>query len=613
MKIIFFFNKKKGIIILIIGSGYYMLGKIMSIEENTVFVKLDIDLDKIESLISLHVLMQANKRNIVGEITDVKDGIALINLLGEIVNNKFIFGVIRKPSFGSKVSLISDKKINKIIGLDDYKEDKDLYIGESPIYEGIKLGVNIDSFFNSHFAIFGSTGSGKSCSVARIIQNLFSKTNPIPYKASIFLFDAYGEYHQAFSKLHDKVPEINFKSYTTDLSVSNSEILRIPLWLLGVDDIALLLNVEKHSQIPIIEKALKYVNVFSNEDESVIKSKNDILARAILDILTSGRPAPQIRDQIFSVLTCYNTTELNLDSIIYQPGYSRPLKQCLLIDSSGKIRDMELVMNFMEGFLTDDYELSLPDGSFKYTLNDLKDAFDFALISEGALKSDKIFDDTNILKVRMHALVNSEISTYFDYPEYIDRNSYIKKLLTAKNGAKAQIINFNINYIDDRLAKNITKIYSKLLFDYAKGLEKRATLPFHIVLEEAHRYVQNDNDRFLLGYNIFERITKEGRKYGVILGLISQRPSELSETSLSQCNNFLIFKMLHPTDVEYIRQMVPNITNEVVKRLRILQPGNCIAFGSAFKVPVLVKMEMPDPAPSSGNCEISKIWFVEKR
>ena len=117
----------------------------------------------------------------------------------------------------------------------------------------------------------------------------------------------------------------------------------------------------------------------------------------------------------------------------------------------------------------------------------------------------------------------------------------------------------------------------------------------------------------MLVYNIFERITKEVRKYGVILGLISQRPSELSETSLSQCSNFLIFKMLHPTDVSYIKEMVPNITNEVVKRLRILQPGNCIGFGSAFKVPVLIKMDMPDPAPSSSSCEISKVWFVEKR
>ena len=590
-----------------------MLGKIVAIEDNFVLIQLEIDINKSKNIISFYVLMNDDNRSLVGEITDIKNNIAYVNLLGEMVDEKFVFGVIKKPSFSSQVSLIDPSQITKIIGVDHFQENEDLYIGKSPIYEGTPIGVNIDAFFNSHFAVFGSTGSGKSCSVARIIQNLFSKQNPIPYKASIFVFDAYGEYHQAFSKLHEKVPEINFKAYTTNLDFSDSEVLRIPLWLLGVDDIALLLDVEKHSQLLIVEKALKYVNVFTRNDESVMKSKNDIIARAILDILSSGRQASQIRDQIISILSSYHTDALNLDTIIYQPGYSRPLKQCLLIDSSGKIRDMELIMNFLEGFLTDDYELSLPDGSYMYTLKDLQDAFDFALISEGVLNSGKIYDETNILKVRMHSLVSSDSSKYFEYPDYVDKGTYIKRLLTAPNGNKAQIINFNINYIDDRLAKNITKIYSKLLFDYAKSMKNRATLPFHIILEEAHRYVQNDNDKFLLGYNIFERITKEGRKYGVILGLISQRPSELSETSLSQCNNFLIFKMLHPTDVNYIKEMVPNITNEIVKRLRILQPGNCIAFGSAFKIPVLVRIDMPDPAPSSNSCEISKMWFVEKR
>ncbi len=590
-----------------------MLGKIVAIEDNFVLVQLEIDINKSKNIIGFYVLMNDDNRSLVGEITDIKNNIAYVNLLGEMVDEKFVFGVIKKPSFSSQVSLIDPSQITKIIGVDHFQENEDLYIGKSPIYEGTPIGVNIDAFFNSHFAVFGSTGSGKSCSVARIIQNLFSKQNPIPYKASIFVFDAYGEYHQAFSKLHEKVPEINFKAYTTNLDFSDSEVLRIPLWLLGVDDIALLLDVEKHSQLLIVEKALKYVNVFTRNDESVMKSKNDIIARAILDILSSGRQASQIRDQIISILSSYHTDALNLDTIIYQPGYSRPLKQCLLIDSSGKIRDMELIMNFLEGFLTDDYELSLPDGSYMYTLKDLQDAFDFALISEGVLNSGKIYDETNILKVRMHSLVSSDSSKYFEYPDYVDKGTYIKRLLTAPNGNKAQIINFNINYIDDRLAKNITKIYSKLLFDYAKSMKNRATLPFHIILEEAHRYVQNDNDKFLLGYNIFERITKEGRKYGVILGLISQRPSELSETSLSQCNNFLIFKMLHPTDVNYIKEMVPNITNEIVKRLRILQPGNCIAFGSAFKIPVLVRIDMPDPAPSSNSCEISKMWFVEKR
>lgn len=589
-----------------------MLGNIVGIDENTVLLKLAIDIQKFENLINIHVIMDDGKRKIVGEIIDIKEGIAYINLLGEIINNKFIFGVIVKPSFSSVVKLISKEKIPMIIGVENYKENIDLYLGNSPIYEGVKIGVNINQFFSNHFAILGSTGSGKSCGVARVIQNIFDRKQYIPYRASLFIFDAYGEYHNAFNKINEYNQEISFKTYTTNLHFSETEVLKIPVWLLSVDDLALLLGAEKTSQLPIIEKALKLVNIFARNEENVVKHKNDIIARALLDILSSGRPPAQIRDQIFSVLSFYNTAELNLETPIFQPGYTRPLKQCLLIDASGKIREMELLTTFIEKFLQDDLEMKLPEGDFMYTLDDLESAFDFALISEGILNSGKVYDDSNVLKVRLHSLVNSDYKQYFTYDKYVTQEEYIKELLTATNGHKAQIINFNINYVDDRLAKNITKIYSKMLFDYAKSMDRRATLPFHIILEEAHRYVQNDNDAQLLGYNIFDRITKEGRKYGVLLGLISQRPSELSETSLSQCNNFLIFKMLHPTDVEYIRKMVPNITNEIVKRLRILQPGNCIAFGTAFKVPVMVKLEMPNPAPASNSCDISGTWFIQK-
>ncbi len=585
----------------------------MGLEEDTVLVRLNIELKEFQNLVNLHVVMEDDNKIIVGEIANIKDGIAYVNLLGEIINNKFIFGVIRKPSFGASVKLISKEKIPMIISVDDYKENKDLYIGTSPIYEDVKIGFNINEFFSNHFAIFGSTGSGKSWGVAHLIQSIFDKKTTVAYRASIFIFDAYGEYHAAFKDINQIAPEVSFKAYTTNTNFSDSETLKIPLWLLNIDDIALLLNAEKPTQLPIIEKALKLVNVFAREESEVIKQKNDIIARAILDILSSGKPASTIRDQIFSVLSNYNTKDLNLDSQIYQPGYVRTLKQCLIIDASGKIREMELITKFMQSFLDDNIELTMPDGSFKYGLNDLKLALDFALISEGSLNSERVYDEANVLKVRLHTLLNSDYAVYFDYKEYISIDDYIKNLLLVGNGRKAQIINFNINYVDDRFAKTITKIYSRLLFDYAKNLDKRASLPFHIILEEAHRYVQNDNDVNLLGYNIFDRITKEGRKYGVLLGLISQRPSDLSETSISQCNNFLIFKMLHPRDITYIREMVPNITNEIVKRLRVLQPGNCIAFGNAFKVPVLVKLDKPTPPPSSSSCDISTNWFIDRK
>ena len=588
-----------------------MLGKIIGIEDNTVLLSLTTKIYEIQNIVNTYVVLEDREDNIIGEIVDIKDNIAYINLVGVFNDNKFIFGVSRKPSFSSSVKLVSKEKVNCIIGINKETENSSLYIGKSPVYEGVNIGLDINNFFSNHFAIFGSTGSGKSCSVARIFQNLFERKRSIAYRASILIFDAYGEYHTAFEKLHEKVSEINFKTYTTNVKDTSTEKVKVPLWLLNVDDIALLLDAKSRTELPIIEKALKLVNIFARKEEDVIKSKNDIIARALLDILSSGKEPGQIRDQIFSVLSHYKTRDLNLNSPIYQPGYTRPLKQCLLIDNTGKIREMELLTTFISEFLSEDVELTLPDGSYKYTLDDLYDAFEFALISEGIFSSDKVFDDYNSLKVKLHTLKSGNYSKFFNDCEYMNLNNFVKSILTV-NGQKAQIVNFNINYVDDRFAKTLTKIYSRILFDYSKNLKVRGGVPIHIVLEEAHRYVQNDTDNEIIGYNIFDRITKEGRKYAILLGLISQRPSELSETALSQCSNFLIFRMIHPKDIEYIKAIIPSITSEIIKKLKLLQPGNCIAFGSGFKLPVLVKFDMPNPEPSSSSCDIVNTWFVNK-
>ena len=180
------------------------------------------------------------------------------------------------------------------------------------------------------------------------------------------------------------------------------------------------------------------------------------------------------------------------------------------------------------------------------------------------------------------------------------------------NGRKAQIINFNFEDVEDWFTKVTTKIYCKMLFNFSKNLTNRATIPFHIFLEEAHRVVQNDIDVSLIGYNIFERIAKEGRKYGIILNLISQRPVEISETVISQVSNFLIFKMNHPRDLDYIKKMLPNISAEIVEKQKSLQAGTCVGFGTAFKIPLIVKLEMPNPQPSSSNCVVVNNWQVNR-
>lgn len=586
-----------------------MLGKVTAIGENIVEVALNEMVGGVKNLLNYHVVFEESNFKVVGEVKEVGNHKIKVNLLGEMINNRFSSGVIKRPSLDTNCRIIQKEELDILIGSIDILNEKKVYMGKMPLYDNYPVSIGINDFFAHHFAVFGNTGSGKSYSISRILQNVFYNTKDIPNKARIFIFDAYGEYQNAFTKLKDASPNLNFKTYTTNLTFPDTEILRVPLWLLGVDDIALLLDANNHIQLPIIEKALRLVSIFARDEENVIDYKNDIIARALLDILYSGSPAGQIRDQLVAILTSFKTKDLNLDTKLVQPGYIRTLRQCLLIDKDGKLHEIQLVTEFISKFIKEGLELALPDGSYPYNLDHLKEAFDFALISEGVLNSDKVYDYANTLKVRLHSLINSNYRQYFDYPEFLTKEQYVKKLLTSIDGGNAQIVNFNINYIDDRFAKVITKIYAKIMYDYAVSLGERATFPIHIILEEAHRYVQNDNDRFLLGYNIFDRITKEGRKYGVLLGLISQRPSELSETALSQCSNFLIFKMVHPQDTTYIRNMVPNITIEIVEKLKTLQPGTCIAFGSAFKIPTIIKFDYPDPPPESRNANISSEWF----
>ena len=586
-----------------------MLGKIIEIKDNKVIIRLEIDITRQPNLVGLHLVLEDNNKKIVAEIENIDQEKMTANIVGELVGNNFIPGTSTKPSFKSNVRIIQMNELSVFLGNQETTKDE-VYLGLSNIYENYKINVNLNEFFSNHFSILGNSGSGKSFTVAGFLQRLFTRTPEPPLGANIFLFDAYGEYTQAFENIKKVNMNLNYKTYTTNTKNPETDILRIPLWLLDVDDLALLLDVTTPNQLPIIEKTLKLVPILAGNNPDVVKHKNDIIARALQDILLSGNESTKIRDQIIAVLTKFNTEELNLESKIIQPGYVRTLKQCLYIDKTGKMQEMEIVVDFINGFIEENLIIDSPITNPYYTLNDLEHAMEFALISEGVLKSDKVYDMANVLLVRLHSIINSEQSEFFKYPEYVNRKKYITSLLSTKMGAKCQIVNFNINYIDDRLAKVITKIISRMLFKEAVNNKERGSIPYHIIIEEAHRYVQKDTDLNVLGYNIFDRITKEGRKYGIILGLITQRPSELSDTAISQCSNFIILRMSHPLDLEYIRTMVPNVSNEIVEKLKSLKPGNCIAFGSAFKVPIYAYVEKPNPTPLSNNVDMSRVWRI---
>lgn len=581
-----------------------MFDRIVYISDHSANVKLVDGFNVAMNLMNLHIIFEDNTKKILGEVDDLDGNLVRVRFLGEIVNGKLLGGVIRKPSLDAKIRVIEQNEIPMICGSDAQGY---LKLGVSPFYNDYPVFLDVNNFFSNHFAIFGNSGSGKSCGISRLFQNMFQDQRLFPYKANIILFDSSGEYYNAFKDINNINSNYHYRFYSTNEVESKGEKLRVPIFLLNESDLALLLQATNHSQLPIIERMLKLALIFSQTDVDANKYKNHLIAKAIMTVLYTNETSPNKRNEIFSILASCSTPEFNLEAVVQGVGYTRKFRECFLIDSQGQFSESVLLTEYVSSFIKNEYDNYEPKTGVYYTLDTLEKALNFTLISEGWLRNENTYGDAVTIKVRLHSLIVGNNSKYFEYPDFVSLETYLSSML-LNNGNKYQIVNINLDDVDDDFAKVITKIYSRLIFEFAKGLKERASIPFHIVVEEAHRYIQNDTDRFLIGYNIFERIAKEGRKYGVILGLISQRPVELSDTVISQCSNFLIFKMNHPVDVDYIRKMVPNISDEIVEKQKTLQSGTCLGFGMAFRIPLIVKMEMPNPAPWSGNCDVVSIW-----
>lgn len=585
-----------------------MFGNIIKFEKSKIYVE---NIKKIAdtNYIGFHVVFEEPNHKTVGEITEINKDVIGIQLIGEIVDGIFANGVMKKPGMNTIARIIYKSELELILGNQDLSNRSNLLIGSSPIYKDYIITSNINEFFANHFAVIGNTGSGKSCGLSRLIQNVFfTANNNIPINAHMCLFDVYGEYYYTFDEM-DKFVGLHFKKYTTEIRFGDANLLTIPAYLLTVDDLAILLGVKDSSQLPILSKSLELVKIFCSNDPKSVDYKNDIIAKTVLDILSSGKNSTQIRDQVISILTTYHTEAINLDSKIRQPGYERTLRQCLNIDDQGKINALALVINFLQTYVKVDLDIDL-DENITYTLSDLYYALEFALISEGILTSESAFDKNNILKSRLQSIINSDRNEFFKFDRYMSRAEFVEDFFkTGPHGENVQLVDVNLSFIEDSFAKCLTKIFSRVFFEHTTSLQNRGSFPIHIVLEEAHRYVQNDSDINVLGYNIFDRITKEGRKYGTILGFVTQRPNELSKTALSQCSNFVVFRLFYPEDLEIVKGISSNVTDETLEKIKTLKPGMGLVFGTAFKVPLLVKFPLPNPMPISTSIKIDKVWY----
>lgn len=582
-----------------------MFGKIKYIDDITAIVEINKENMVVPNLMNLHVVFESGQDKLLGEVKKADEETVHIDLMGQFVGDRFIAGTIKKPTLDSNVRIINPEELNIILGSN---QTGSLYLGKSAIYEGHDVYVDINDMFSNHLSIFGNTGSGKSCSVARIVQNIFLNKQFLTFNANLFIFDAYGEYKNAFKVLNQFNPNYQYKFITSNITDDTDVPLLMPVFLFTVDDMCLLLQADNHHQYTIVERMLKLAKLFSKDDERAKKLKNHLIAKAIMSIIFSNQTAAAKKNDIFTIINDCSTPEFSVDTDIQGIGYVRKFADCFGIDRNGEFGESVLINEYLLKFIDDEIEQSIdvPVDAF-YTLDDLEKALSFTLIGDGFLGNRIMQDNAVILQVRLHSLNNSSNRKLFDIKNYITLENYISSLIVM-NGRRSQIVNINLEDIDDNLAKTIVKIFSKMIFDFAKSRKERAAIPFHLFVEEAHRYVVKDNDQFLLGYNIFERIAKEGRKYGVMLDLVSQRPVEISETVIAQMSNFCILKMTHPRDLDYINKMLPNISGDIIEKLTSLQSGTMVAFGNAFKIPVIVKMDMPNPSPYSSNCDVVNRW-----
>ncbi len=581
-----------------------MLGKILTITKNSAIVEVNKEAIGIKDLINLHVVFEDDNKKILGEIDSIEQDNLKISFLGELTDNDFIGGLIKKPSMDAKIRIINQEELKILTG----SENKSIRLGVSPLYNDFPLNVNLDEFFSNHSAIFGNTGSGKTYGICRIIQNIFPASQIIPYRANFFIFDSYGEYINAFKDLNKNNPYYSFKVITTNMA-KDYEKLNIPVCLLDLEDVLNLLDATSFSQIAMVETALVYVKMFARNDKEAMEFKNHILAKAITSIMYTNQTASKIRDQIFEILSETNTPDLSLDTDVPGIGFTRRFRNCFDIDSEGRFAERKIVADYINSFIDDTRKWNFSAEGVCYSLHDLEVALNFTLYSERYLLNESMYDSAMSLKVKLHDLASREMGKFFTADGYIRLEDYIKKIQINGN-KRSQIVNFNLEDVDDRFARTIVKIFGRMFMKFTKGLQNRASYPIHMILEEAHRYVLEGDDKKLFGYNIFERIAKEGRKYGLILDLITQRPTDLNENVISQCTNFLIFKINHPADLDYIAKSVPNMSEDIVEKQKTLQSGTCVAFGRIFKIPMIVKMEKASPPPTSSNCDIYNNWMV---
>ena len=537
--------------------------------------------------------------------------------IGTIKNNQFDFGVSVYPTLYSDVLYIKEQELDTIFKTNSNKKpignDKYMYtslpIGKSIIFPDYEVKIDIDKFFGSHSAVLGNTGSGKSCTIASMLQTLYKLENNSATGSTFIFFDVNGEYKQAFKNLKDN-KDIQVTNFSIDTEATN-EKFQLPHWFLNIDEWALLLKASEKSQLPILRNALGFTQNLSQEIISHIYACN------IMYVFENWDSPVAKRQRIVSLIQKAKfPSDKPVDFSSFNAQYGNFGDRAGDPQAAKKEEDFKISVR---QYIKEDIVIDLKFNSNYFEFKDLEQALENAILYEEYHGNKQIRDYCSSMITRFKSIKEREdfkFLTTTQNDKSIDE--YIYSLLGIEKQEdnaikKNQVIIIDLNSANDETVEVISCVVSRLIFEKLKTAKNRNQFPINLVLEEAHRYISTESGKIFGDANrIFERIAKEGRKYGMFLLVSSQRPSELSRTVLSQCSNFIVHRIQNPEDLSHIRQITPHISETILKRLPSIPTQHALIFGHSVNLPTTFKVNEANPKPKSDNNEISKNWFKEK-
>lgn len=547
------------------------VGKVVNVDTKKITVEVEEE-DILNRLkINDMIVMEGNNADekLIGIITKVtkkrvdsfeddenlEDVIASVNLcnvtmvgtffikLGANRNNIFKRAINTYPEINSNAYLAEGDALAIIMNsLDNESADTEekLVIGKYASNSDVAAILDGNKFFQRHACIVGSTGSGKSFTVANILE----KANKLPY-TNIVVYDLHGEYTQL--------------SYAEQIKITDENGgLHIPLWFFNYEEIHSLF-IESSEGTSTNQRAAVI--------DYILKSKKQYIENNMLgissEIVTADTPVPFSAHELKDYLEKEDLREDETGEV-YKTGDNKGQPKTKKGQYNGKLTN--LIMRLQT------------------KMDDKKYGF--------------VFDETDTQK-------DSYLKIFAD------------RIIGADSGKKVKVI--DLSEVPADMLPIVIGIVTRIIYDiqFWMSPEKNQTRhPLAIVCDEAHIYMANDTSKMKAvekkSLEIFEKISKEGRKYGVALVIVSQRPAELNTTIISQCNNIISLKITNDRDKSAVSAMLTDSLVGIVDTLPNLDVGECIAVGDAIKLPMKILLDKPQEEPISSTINFWDRWNDRK-